>query len=335
MRAMILGAGIGSRLDPLTRSLPKPLVPVVGKPVIGHLLDHLKQHGMTEVVINVQYLGQKIMDTLGDGSKYGSQITYSVEDQLWGDAGGCKIVEQFFRDDEDDTFLVTGGDDLTDIDLSEIIRQHREKKAVCTIGVIEVADPSQFGIVVHDENGFITRFQEKPKQGTAFSNLANTGIYVFSKKVFDYIPEKTFFGFGNNVLPALLAAGEPMVAVPSSAYWQDVGNLAIYRQSQRDCMDGKIHDIQPGGELRQTANGPVMICDGAEIDSTAVVEDYSVVGRNCVVGAGVTLKSTILWDGAVVEAGTYLENCVVGEGVRVKSSHGIFQGLIVEPKRPA
>ena len=331
MKAMILGAGIGSRLDPLTRSLPKPLVPIVGKPVMGHLVDLLKKHGVTEIMVNVQYLGQTIIDTLGDGTAYGVPIHYSREDKLWGDAGGVKRTEAFFRDGtgDDDTFLVIGGDDLTDTDLTRIIAAHKEKGAVATLGVTPVDDPSEYGIIVTDDNGFITRFQEKPKKGEAFSNLANTGIYVLHTKVFDYIPAQTFFGFGNNVFPALLAAGEPMLAVASDAYWKDVGNLAIYRQAQRDCVDGKVAVKLPANAVIKDT---CVICDGAVVDGE--IADYTVVGAGAVIEAGATVKNSILWDGAVVKAGTYLENCVVGTGVTVASTHGIFNGLIVESKRP-
>jgi Nucleoside-diphosphate-sugar pyrophosphorylase involved in lipopolysaccharide biosynthesis/translation initiation factor 2B, gamma/epsilon subunits (eIF-2Bgamma/eIF-2Bepsilon) len=329
MKAMILGAGIGSRLDPLTRSLPKPVVPVVGKPVMGHLIDLLRRHGVTDIAVNVQYLGQKIIDTLGDGSDYGVRITYSREDELCGDAGGLKRLESFFRDGSDDTLLVLGGDDLTDTDISAVVKAHHEKGATATISVTPVEDPSEFGIAVHDDQGFITRFQEKPAKGEAFSNLANTGIYVFDMKVFDYIPADTFYGLGKNVLPLLLEKGEKMLAVPSDAYWKDVGNLTIYRQAQRDCIDGKVHvEFPKGAEVANTC----VVCAGAKVDGE--VRDYSVVGAGAVIEKGATVVNSVLWDGAVVKAGTYLENCVVGSGVTVASSHGIFQGLCVEPVRP-
>lgn len=328
MKAMILGAGIGSRLDPLTRSLPKPLVPVVGKPVIGHLIDLLKKHGITEVMVNVSYLGHKIQSALGEDYN-GVPIRYSVEEKLCGDAGGVKRVESFFEQDDDDTFLVIGGDDLTDTDIGRIVAEHKAKSALATLGVTPVEDPSEYGIVVQDAAGFITRFQEKPKKNEAFSNLANTGIYVFNTKVFDYIPADTFFGFGNNVFPALMEANEPMLAVPSDAYWKDVGNLAIYRQAQRDCIEGKCAVTFPQGA---TVEHNVVVCAGARVAGEAA--DYTVVGANAVIEAGATVKGSILWPGAVVKAGTYLENCVVGENVTVASSHGIFNGLIVEPKRP-
>jgi NDP-sugar pyrophosphorylase family protein len=326
---MILGAGIGSRLDPLTRSLPKPLVSIVGKPVMGHLIDLLKRHGVTEIMVNVQYLGHKIRETIGE--RYaGVPVRYSVEEALCGDAGGVKRVEGFFRTGDDDTFLVIGGDDLTDTDIGRVVSAHKDKNAMATLAVTPVDDPSEYGIVVQDDAGFITRFQEKPKAGEAFSNLANTGIYVFNRRVFDYIPEGQFFGFGNDVFPALMRADEPLLAVASDAYWKDVGNLGIYRQAQRDCIDGRCRVALPEGA---TVADTVVTCAGARVEGT--VADYAVIGAGAVVEAGATVRNSVLWDGAVVKAGTYLENCVVGDGVTVASSHGIFHGLIVEPRRPA
>lgn len=352
MKAMILGAGIGSRLDPLTRSLPKPLVPIVGKPVMGHLLDLLRRYGITDVMVNVQYLGHKIQETLGDGSDYGVHVSYSVEEALCGDAGGVKRVESFFRSaaDPNEPFLVLGGDDLTDTDLGRVIAFHNHQGATATLAVTPVEDPSEYGIVVldgsRDDGGRITRFQEKPKRGEAFSNLANTGIYCFHPKVFDYIPADTFFGFGNNVFPALMNANEIVAGVPSGAYWKDVGNLAIYRQAQRDCMDGKCqvefpvpqdapgiwHDAVDFGNKKTVAGRPVVLGEGCRVYGE--VGDYTVCGKNCVIEEGATVLNSVLWNGAVVKAGTYLQNCVVGEGVTVQSSHGIFNGLVVEQHRP-
>ena len=171
---MILGAGIGSRLDPLTRSLPKPLVPVVGKPVMGHLIDLLRQHGVTEIMVNVQYLGQRVIDTIGDGTRYGIPVHFSREETLCGDAGGVKRVESFFREGDDDTFLVIGGDDLTDTDIGRIVREHKAKGATATLGVTPVDDPSEYGIVVADDQGFITRLSGEAEGGRG---LLESGEY--------------------------------------------------------------------------------------------------------------------------------------------------------------
>jgi NDP-sugar pyrophosphorylase family protein len=218
---------------------------------------------------------------------------------------------------------------LTDTDIGKIISDHRSRGAIATIGVTTVPDPSQFGVCVTDNNGFITQFQEKPAPGTALSHLANTGIYVFNTKVFDYIPAGTFYGLGRDVLPTMLAAGEPMLAVPSDAYWQDVGNLTIYRQAQKDAIDGKVKvDFPEGATVKDTC----VVCAGAIVYGD--ISEYTVVGADAIVEAGAVVKNSILWDGAIVKAGTYLENSVVGTGVTVSCSHGLFNALAVEAKRP-
>ncbi len=324
---MILGAGVGSRLDPLTRSLPKPAVPLVGKPVIGHLCDLLRRHGFDEIVINVQYLADKLIETVGDGSNYGVKITYAREDKLWGDAGGLKRVSEFFAGEKQ--ILVIGGDDLTDMDISKIVRTHHEKNAMATIGVTPVEETREFGVAVMDGDGIISSFQEKPLPEDAKSNLANTGIYVFHPKVLDFIPENTFYGLGKDVLPGLLSAGERLVGVPSGAYWKDVGSLPVYRQSHLDILDGVVHAELPVGATR---SGNVVVCAGAEVHGA--VEGYTIVGAGAVVEAGARVIDSILWDGAVVKSGTHLESCIVGSGVEVFCSHGAFGGIFVEKNRP-
>lgn len=329
MKAMVLGAGLGSRLDPLTRSVPKPMVPVVGKPVLGHILDHLRQIGVRDVVVNAQYLHDVLAAKIGDGSAYGVNVTLAIENELCGDAGGLKRVQSFFDDGSGDPFLVIGGDDLTDIDLEALVEFHVSRNAVATMPVKRVTDTSQFGIAVVDENGLVQRFQEKPKPEEAFSNLANTGMYVFSPEVFNHIPSGEFYGVGNNVLPALLQAGMRVAAMETDRYWMDVGNVAVYRQAQRDVIDGLVHVELPVGAIRIDNN---IICSGSRIEGT--VEDQSVIGHNVIIESGATVRNSILWDGAFVASGTTLENCIVGEGVTVSSNRTIFGGIIVEGNRP-
>ncbi|MGC4046759.1 MAG: NDP-sugar synthase [Armatimonas sp.] len=324
---MILGAGVGSRLDPLTRSLPKPAVPLVGKPVIGHLCDLLRRNGFDEIVINVQYLADKLVETVGNGDKYGVKITYAHEDKLWGDAGGLKRVEDFFAGEKQ--ILVIGGDDLTDMDIAKVVAVHHEKGATATIGVTPVEETREFGVAVMDSEGIISSFQEKPAPEEAKSNLANTGIYVFHPKVLDFIPPATFYGLGKDVLPGLLTAGERLVGVPSGAYWKDVGSLPVYRQSQRDILDGVVYAELPVGAVRE---GNVVVCQGAQV--AGVAEGYTIVGEGAIIEPGARVVDSILWDGAIVRAGSYLENCIVGSGVSVACSHGAFGGIFVEKNRP-
>ena len=344
MKAMILAAGVGSRLDPLTRAIPKPMVPILNRPVIEHIVHDLKKHGFAEIRINLHYLGDVIQDYLGDGSQLGVQISYAQEDKLWGDAGSVKRSQDFFGSE---TFLVVGGDDISDIDLSGLLQLHREKKAASTIALTVVDDPSQFGIVITEGDGRITRFLEKPKGGDMFSNTANTGVYLFEPEVFNLIPAETFYGFGNNVFPQLLAEGRPLYGYLTHAYWMDVGNLKIYRQTNFDALNGRVAlDMAGTQEVPGVWKG-----DDVQIDPTAVIMppvylgsnvtigagtkilENTVIADDCVIEAGATLRETILWRGARVSQGTHLERCVVGTNAQVQSNVAIFDANIVDPTR--
>ena len=344
MKAMILAAGVGSRLDPLTRAIPKPMVPIVNRPVIEHIVHDLKKHGFTEIRINLHYLGDVIQEYLGDGSKFGVQISYSQEDKLWGDAGSVKRSQDFFGSE---TFMVVGGDDISDINLSEVVAFHKSKKATSTITLTAVEDPSQFGIVITEEDGRISRFMEKPKGEDVFSNTANTGVYLFEPEVFDLIPADTFYGFGNDVFPQLLAAGKPLYGFLSDAFWKDVGNLQVYRQTNFEALAGKVAlefpmpEVRPGvwigkGTIIDPSaeiGTPVAIGNHVTIGAGAKIGENTVIGNNSIIEADCTLRETILWEGAHINSGTQLERCVVGKNAAVSSNVAIFDANIMDPAR--
>lgn len=344
MRAMILAAGVGSRLDPLTRNVPKPMVPIVNRPVMEYLIELLARHGFNEIMVNLHYLGDQIASYFGDGSSWGVRIHWAYEDQLWGDAGSLKRAEDFFRDE---TFLVIGGDDLTDMDLSRLIKTHRDKKALATIALSIVDDPSEYGIVLMNEEGRITRFLEKPKGEVIFSNTANTGVYVFEPEIFELIPHDVFYLFGKQVFPMLLEQRLPLYGHLTAAYWRDVGNLKVYQQTHRDMLEGRVKarialtevrkfvwmgknvEIDPSAEIAY----PVAIGNNVRILAGARVLEHTVIGNNCAVEEGATIQNSILWDGAVVMRNTHLERCVVGRDCRIKTNAAIFDGIIVNPQR--
>jgi NDP-sugar pyrophosphorylase family protein len=345
MKAMILAAGVGSRLDPLTRNLPKPMVPIVNKPVIEHIVELLKRHGIREILINLHYLGGAIKAHLGDGSRQGVKITYAEEEQLWGDAGSVKRNAAFFGSDP---FLVIGGDDLSDIDLSRLVRFHQDKKAVATLALSLVDDPSEYGIALLNEKSRITRFLEKPKGHVIFSNTANTGVYVFEPEVLEIIPANTFYGIGNNLLPFLLEQRRPVFGHLTGSYWRDVGNLEQYRQSHYDALEGRVKvqiplkeerrfvwigtdvEIDPTAEIGY----PVAIGNHCRIGPGAKILDNTVLGDFCIIHENVTLRRSILWDGATVGEETWLERCVVGSGCHVSSNAAVFNGVVMSPVRP-
>ena len=345
MKAMILAAGVGSRLDPLTRNVPKPMVPVINQPVMEHIINLLAQHGFTDIICNTHYLAEQIELYFNDGQSLGVSTTFNREAQLLGTAGGLKRVQDqlgFF--DADEPFLVVGGDDLTSVNLTEMLKFHREKGALATLALTEVEDPSQFGVVVLNGEK-IERFVEKPAPGTAPSNLVNMGVYLFSPKILDYIPSGQFYDFGKEVFPAIQAAGEPFFGFKTNDYWRDVGNLREYREVQDDFFHKlvefktNVHDNGNGfyiGEGAQidpsaTLEAPCVIGAGAVIEANAKISRYSVLGENVRVGAGATIDHSILWARAHVGAGTHLSQCIVGFDCEVSSNAGIFGATIIQP----
>jgi NDP-sugar pyrophosphorylase family protein len=237
-KAMILAAGEGTRLYPLTLETPKVLLPIGGTPLIQHTLPWLKSHGIKEVAINLHHLGDKIRDSLGDGSQFGLKIHYSPEETLLGTAGGVKRMEHFF----DSTFVVIYGDMFTYLDLSAMIRLHHEKKAIATIAVTEVSTPWEFGIVQIRENNKIISFIEKPPKGTQLGNMASGGIYVLQREVLDFIPSQGFYDFAYDVFPRLLEHNLPIygyVLNPDN-YMIDIGTDGKYKQANEDVKAGKV-----------------------------------------------------------------------------------------------
>lgn len=341
MKAMILAAGVGSRLDPLTRHIPKPMVPIVNRPVMEHIIELLAQHGFKDIMVNLHYLADQIEGYFGDGSKWGVQIHYSREEKLWGDAGSVKRCESFF----DDTFLVVGGDDIADIDLTRMLRLHREKKALATIALSLVDDPSEYGIALLNDRGRITRFLEKPRGEVIFSNTANTGVYIFEPQIFELIPRGVAYGFGHNVFPMLLEHRSRFYGYLTSSYWRDVGNLKQYQQTHYDALDGRVTVGIPHKEVRKYVwigegasidpsaeiGYPVVIGRNCRIEKNARLLEYSILGDNCVLEEGATVKQSILWEGACAMGDTMLERCVVGTGCKVKSNAAVFDGVIVDP----
>ncbi|MDQ3303178.1 MAG: NDP-sugar synthase [Actinomycetota bacterium] len=340
MKAMALAAGKGTRLFPLTGEIPKPLAPVVDTPIIGHIFGLLAKHGIDEVHVNIYYLADAILEAYGEESRTnGMKVSLNREDELLGTAGGVKRLADHF----DDTFVVVSGDALTDVDIGELVRFHREKGALATIALRRVYDTSEFGVVEIDAEGDILGFQEKPDPQEAISTLANTGIYVLEPRALDYIPEDTFFDFAKDVFPKFLENGERFVGYQGDFYWSDIGTLEAYRQAQYDVLSGKV-GVEIPGEKRGES---LWVGEDAQIHPAANIEGHVLVGRDAVVGRGVTLsgdvtvgtdcwvrpdatiKRSILLPGSIVGDGAYLEDCIVGHGYNVRPGETIRGGALI------
>lgn len=315
IKAMIMAAGVGSRLDPLTKSVPKPLVPVANRPVMDILVENLKSIGVKDVVSNTHYLAEKIINRY-ENINFGVNFKFIKEDTLSGTAGGLKKCQFFF--DKDDEFLVLSADGLSNADLQKGIDMHRKSGAIATIGIKEIPheEVSHFGVVVTDENGYITEFQEKPSLEEAKSNFINTGIYVFDYRIFDYIPENTFYDFAKNVFPNLLKDHEINTFVIDN-YWTDIGTLEQYQQSTQDLFEGRCHFNH--SKLVKTASG-AYISNTENLPDDLTFDGNSTIGSNCKIGKNVTLKNAIIWDNVTIEDDVVVLNSVIASGSVIRKN---------------
>jgi len=350
VKAVVLAAGKGTRLFPLTGEVPKPLSPVADTPIIEHIFDLLARHGIEEAYVNVHYLADALLDAFGEETYINGMKVHLVrENELTGTAGGVKHLAKKASSKApfEETFLVVSGDALTDIDLEELLAFHKEKGALATIALHRVYDTSEFGVVALDEEGNILSFQEKPDPREAISTLANTGIYVFEPKVLEYIPEETFFDFAEDVFPRLLEEGEKFVGCEGEFYWSDIGTLEAYRQAQYDVLSGRVK-VKVSGEKRGES---VWVGENAQVHLTARLEGCVVVGEDAVIGRGVdlsgyvvvgtdcwirpnaTINRSILLPGASVGEGAYLEDCIVGHGYDVRAGETIRGGALIRRAR--
>ncbi|HEV3086732.1 MAG TPA: NDP-sugar synthase [Candidatus Elarobacter sp.] len=341
MRAMILAGGMSTRLYPLTKQVPKPIVPVAGEPISGHVMRWLASFGYDEVAINVFYLADLVEETFGDGSRYGTKLHYLRERELTGSAGALKQMEGWF----DGTFVVVGCDDLTNADLASLVRFHKERGALATIGLLEVEEVDQYGVVVLDENGRITGFQEKPAKGTERSKLANTGIYVFEPAIFERIPADTFYDFGKQVFPELLRDGLPFYAMElKGAYWRDIGTPDEYRRATEDLLSGRVQirgaratgipaSARVAGDA--TIEGPVRVGEGAEIASGARIAGPTVIGDGVRVGANAVLERAIVWNGSTIGARATVRDTIVGERYVVDEGETLDGAIVANEPSPA
>ncbi|MEW6457446.1 MAG: mannose-1-phosphate guanyltransferase [Bacillota bacterium] len=339
MKAIIMAGGEGSRLRPLTCNRPKPMVPVLNRPVMSYCIDLLKKHGITEIGVTLQYLPEAIKEHFGDGSEYGVRLHYFVEDTPLGTAGSVKNAGEFL----DRTFLVISGDALTDLDLSKAIEIHRSQGAAGTLVLTRVECPLEYGVVITGDGGRIIRFLEKPGWGEVFSDTVNTGIYVLERDVLDYFAAGQKFDFSKDLFPLLMRENRPLFGVVLSGYWCDIGNLQQYLQAQYDGLAGKVQLEIPGREIEPgvwvgeqvaldsgvTVKGPVLIGNHSHIGSGATLEPFTVVGDGCLIQPGVSVKRSILWERVFVGRNAALRGAVLCSRVQVQADAGVYEGAVV------
>ena len=340
MKAIIMAGGQGTRLRPLTSDQPKPMIRIVNLPCMEHIVNLLARHGFTDIVVTLQFMPEEIQDYFGDGSDWGVNMRYSIEDAPAGTAGSVKMAEQQL-DLEGERLLIISGDALTDADLTRVVSFHKEKDAEVTMVLKSVENPLDFGIVITEEDGRISRFLEKPAWGQVFSDTVNTGIYLVEPSVMDEIPdpEEGEYDFSKDLFPKLLDQERLLYGFVTDAYWEDIGTLEQYASAQRDVLDGEVRDVRPPGtRLRENIyvgqrahvddeelEGPVVIGNNVRIDEGAEISPYTVIGNNVVISAGATVERSIIAEGTYIGEGAELIDTLIGRNSYVQARARILE----------
>lgn len=340
MKAVIMAGGEGSRLRPLTCALPKPMVPVLNRPCMEHIIYLLRQHNISDTAVTLQYLPEEIKSYFGDGREYGVNLTYFTENTPLGTAGSVKNAAAFL----DETFVVISGDALTDSNLQKAFEFHREKQALATLVLTTVTCPLEYGVVITDGEGKIKRFLEKPGWGEVFSDTVNTGIYILEPEILNYIDENKMVDFSKDLFPNLLAADKPLYAFVTEGYWCDIGNVEQYRQAQFDILNNKGTLLfLPGREV----SAGIWMGENVRVDPSAELIPPLVIGNDCAIGPhvslgpmavigdgvhigeGSSLKQCVLWDGVMIGDRVELRGAVLGRGARLLSAARVFEGSVI------
>ncbi len=336
MKAFILAAGAGTRLRPLTFELPKPMIPLVNKPVLEHTIDNLKRHNVSSIMMNLHTMPELITNYFGNGKNFGVEISYSKEETLLGTAGGLKKCNNFF----DSTFAVISGDGLSDVDITSAVEFHKKKKSLATMVLKKVETKFSYGITLTNRFNKIVDFVEKPSWGDVFSDTVNTGIYIFEPEIFKYIPDG-FYDFGKDLWPKLLKLNKPIYAYIMNGHWTDIGNIDEYKNGTRDILEGKIIVKINGKKIKNTE---VIMDTGSEFDKTVKFIGKSVIGKNCkivknvvidngtVIGDNVKIqndaiiKDSIIWNNTVIGKKARLCSSIIG--VKAPSNLSVYNGLL-------
>jgi mannose-1-phosphate guanylyltransferase / phosphomannomutase len=343
MRAVLMAGGSGTRLRPLTCDLPKPMVPILNRPIAEHIINLLKRHDIREIIATLHYLPDVMRDYFQDGSDFDVEMTYAVEeDQPLGTAGCVKNIAELL----DDTFLVISGDSITDFDLSAAIEFHKQKRSKATLVLTRVPNPIEFGVVITDAEGRISRFLEKPSTSEIFSDTVNTGTYILEPEVLQYLPANEESDFSKDLFPLLLEKEEPMYGyIAENCYWCDVGHLDAYREAQYDGLYRKVKldfaypEQSPGLWIGQNTyidptaqiDTPVLIGNNCRIGARAKIEAGTVIGDNVTIGADADLKRPIIWNGATIGDEAHLRACTIARGTRVDRRAQVLEGAVVGP----
>lgn len=340
MKAVVMAGGDGARLRPLTIGRPKPMVPVVNKPVMVHIFDLLKSHGITDVIVTLRYLAAVIQDFFGDGSNLGMNITYVVEESPLGTAGSVKNAAPYL----DDTFLVISGDAMTDFDLGQIIQTHKAHNVLATITLTHVPNPLEYGVVVVNEQGYIDRFLEKPGWAELISDTVNTGIYVLEPEALELIPAGMPYDFSTELFPAMLQKQMPIYGYIAEGYWCDVGNIAEYQRATADLLYGRIKLSEPIGthlgggiwvgdnvEIAPSAQlfGPIFLGNDVKIKGDVQIYGPSVIRDNTVVDNYSRIERSVAWRNNYIGENCEIRGAIITRQCTIKPKVVIYEGVVI------
>lgn len=320
MKAMILCAGLGSRLSPLTSIVPKPLVPVGGKPILFHIIDRLKKAGVDEIIMNIQHLPNYFRDFLDAHENYNTKINFVFEDKLTGDAGGMKSAEFFFANED---FFVVSGDDLSDIDLEYLMRFHKSNNSLLSMPFVEVDNPSRYGIGEILNNKLIS-FKEKPQTEIAKPYFANTSIYAVNSRIFDYIPSRTFYGFGKDLIPKLIENKESVFAFYTNEYCKDIGTVDSYFEANFDIIDRNVFY-----DLPQDYFFDNNLLYHESLQNDGILINKNVIGKNVKIGRNSIVKNSVVWDNVCIGDNCIVSNCILGYNMMLASNTLIHDAICI------
>lgn len=327
MRAIMMAAGKGTRLLPLTATRPKPMMPLLNQPIMDSMLSLVKSAGIDDVTILVDYLSEQIVSHVGDGSKFGLKVDYTADNIRRGTAGAVRNAAE----GEKEPFLVVSADVLTTIDLRKMIDAHSNSNAHVTMMLASVSDTSQYGVAMLDERGRITRFHEKPRREDAFSNLVNAGIYVCSPDILPSIPDDTEFDFSRQLFPLMLKSGQQIGGYRFSGYWNDVGMPSTYLAATQDMVDGKLEEdaLARKNYSDEPAYGRLITGRNCHIDASASIDGWAVMGDNVRIGKDVKLSRSIIYSNTQIGDSSLISEAIVGEGVSIDGAVTLDQGVVI------
>ncbi|MFZ2960332.1 MAG: mannose-1-phosphate guanyltransferase [Candidatus Ozemobacteraceae bacterium] len=337
MNAVIMAGGFGTRLRPITCNIPKPMVPVANLPMMEHIVNLLKQYDLKNICSILYFQPEAITKYFGDGSDFGCEMSYVMATADFGTAGSVKNAEAKLKDDP---FIIISGDVLTDFDLSKAIAFHREKKAMATMVLTRVPNPLEYGVVITNDDGTISRFLEKPSWGEVFSDTINTGIYILEPEIFKHIPAQTEFDFSKNLFPLMLKEKLPLFGYIADGYWKDIGDINEYRLAHQSLLDGTVQVKIPGSRLNMIGRD-VWVGANTKIGSKVKMKGGVIIGANCQIDDGVELQNSILGDGCVIQTGARINDSILWErvyvGTRVRMDEAIIsndtqirEGAVIE-----